>query len=128
MPGISGKRMSLLSLRYIVQENFIMSEFRNVTVIKEANVYFDGKVTSRSVLFSDGSKKTLGVMLPGEYEFSTSDKELMEILSGELDVLLPGESKWRTISNGQSFEAAANSKFKLKVRKLSDYCCSFIKA
>ena len=103
-----------------------MSEFRNVTVIKEANVYFDGKVTSRTVLFSDGSKKTLGVMLPGEYEFSTSDKELMEILSGELDVLLPGESKWKTIGNGQSFEAAANSKFKLKVRKLSDYCCSFI--
>lgn len=104
-----------------------MSEFRDVTVIKEANVYFDGKVTSRTVLFSDGSKKTLGVMLPGEYEFSTSDKELMEILSGELDVLLPGESKWKTIGSGQSFEVAANSKFKLKVRNLSDYCCSFIK-
>ncbi len=105
-----------------------MSEFKNVTVVKEANVYFDGKVTSRSLLFRDGSKKTLGVMLPGEYEFSTSDKEIMEILSGELDVLLAGESKWRTISSGQSFEAAAHSKFKLKVRKLSDYCCSFIKS
>ncbi len=105
-----------------------MSEFRNVTIVKEANVYFDGKVTSRSVLFSDGSKKTLGVMLPGEYEFSTSDKEIMEILSGELEVLLPGDSKWKTISGGQSFEAAANAKFKLKVRKLSDYCCSFIKS
>jgi hypothetical protein len=104
-----------------------MSEFRDVTVIKEANIYFDGKVTSRSVLFSDGSKKTLGVMLPGEYEFSTSDKEIMEILSGELEVLLPGESKWNTISGGQTFEVAANSKFQLKVRKLSDYCCSFIK-
>jgi purine/pyrimidine-nucleoside phosphorylase len=67
-------------------------------------------------------------MLPGEYEFSTSDKELMEILSGELEVLLPGESKWKIISGGQSFEVAANSKFKLKVRKLSDYCCSFIKS
>ena len=104
-----------------------MSEFKNVTVVKEANVYFDGKVTSRSVLFSDGSKKTLGLMLPGEYEFSTSDKELMEILSGELDVLLPGDSKWKAISGGQSFEVAANSKFKLKVTRLSDYCCSFIK-
>jgi uncharacterized protein YaiE (UPF0345 family) len=105
-----------------------MAEFKNVTVIKEANIYFDGKVTSRSLLFSDGSKKTLGVMLPGEYEFSTGDKELMEIFSGDLDVLLPGESKWKAIKGGESFEAAANSKFKLRVKKLSDYCCSFIKS
>ena len=105
-----------------------MSEFKNVTVVKEANIYFDGRVTSRTVLFPDGSKKTLGVMLPGDYEFGTGDKELMEIFSGELDVLLPGESKWKTVKGGESFEASANSKFKLKVKKLSDYCCSFIKA
>jgi hypothetical protein len=104
-----------------------MSEFKNVTVVREANVYFDGKVTSRTVLFGDGSKKTLGVMLPGEYEFGTGDKEIMEIFSGDLDVLLPGEKTWKTIAGGQSFEVAANAKFKLKVRKLSDYCCSFIK-
>ncbi len=104
-----------------------MSEFRNVTVVREANIYFDGKVTSRSILFSDGSKRTLGVMLPGEYEFSTGDKEIMEILSGELDVLLPGETKWKSIRGGQSFEVAPNSKFRLKVTRLSDYCCSFIK-
>ena len=50
-----------------------MSEFKNVTVVKKANVYFDGKVTSRTVLFPDGTKKTLGVMLPGDYEFGTGD-------------------------------------------------------
>jgi uncharacterized protein YaiE (UPF0345 family) len=105
-----------------------MSEFKNVTVVREANIYFDGKVVSRTVLFPDGSKKTLGVMLPGEYEFSTSDKEIMEILSGELDVLLPGEAAWKTITGGRSFEVPGNAKFKLKVKKLSDYCCSFIKA
>jgi uncharacterized protein YaiE (UPF0345 family) len=104
-----------------------MSEFNNVTVVREANVYFDGKVTSRTVLFADGSKKTLGVMLPGEYEFSTGDKEIMEFFSGDLDVLLPGENSWRPVKGGQSFEVPAKSKFKLKVRKLSDYCCSFIK-
>ncbi len=103
-----------------------MSEFRNVTVVREANIYFEGKVTSRTVLFSDGSKKTLGVMLPGTFEFSTADKEIMEILSGELDVLLPGETAWRTIIGGGSFEVKANSKFKLNVKKLSDYCCSFV--
>ena len=101
-----------------------MSEFKNVTVVKEANVYFDGKVTSRSVLFPDGSKKTLGIMMPGEYEFGTGDKELMEILSGELDVLLPGETSWKAVKGGQSFDVAPNAKFKLKVKKLTDYCCS----
>jgi purine/pyrimidine-nucleoside phosphorylase len=104
-----------------------MSEFKNVTVVREANIYFDGKVTSRTVLFPDGSKKTLGVMLPGEFEFGTADKELMEILAGELDVLLPGDTAWKPFKGGQSFEVAANSKFKLKVKKLTDYCCSFIK-
>jgi uncharacterized protein YaiE (UPF0345 family) len=104
-----------------------MSEFKGVTVVKKANVYFDGKVTSRTVLFPDGSRKTLGIMLPGEYEFGTGDKELMEILSGEMEVLLPGESEWRTIKGGEAFEVAANAKFKLKVKTLSDYCCSFIR-
>jgi len=104
-----------------------MSDFKNVTIVKKVNVYFDGKVTSRTVIFSDGSKKTLGVMLPGEYEFNTSDKEIMEILSGDLDVLLPGESGWKTIKGGESFEVPANAKFSLKVRVLTDYCCSFIR-
>jgi purine/pyrimidine-nucleoside phosphorylase len=105
-----------------------MSEFRGVTVIKKANVYFDGKVTSRTVLLPDGSKKTLGVMLPGEFEFNTSDREIMEIHSGELEVLLPGENDWKKISGGMFFEVPANSKFKLKVKTLTDYCCSFIKS
>ena len=104
-----------------------MSEFKNVTVVKKANIYFDGRVTSRTVLFSDGSKKTLGVMLPGEYEFNTADKEIMEILSGNLDVLLPGENNWRTIKGGETFEVPANAKFSLKVRAITDYCCSFVR-
>lgn len=74
-----------------------MSEFVNVTVVREANVYFDGKVTSRTVIFADGSKKTLGIMLPGDYEFGTDAKELMEILAGEMDILLPGTDAWQTV-------------------------------
>ena len=104
-----------------------MSEFTNVTIIKEANVYFEGKVTSRAVLFPDGSRKTLGIMLPGEYEFGTADKEIMEILAGDLDVLLPGESDWKTVSGGETFEVPAQSKFNLKVKSLTDYCCSYVK-
>ncbi len=104
-----------------------MTEFSGVKVLKKANVYFEGKVTSRTILFDDGSKKTLGIMLPGEYEFTTGDKELMEILSGELEVLIQGESAWKRIKAGESFEVPANSKFRLKVKTLTDYCCSFLK-
>jgi uncharacterized protein YaiE (UPF0345 family) len=104
-----------------------MSEFKNVTVVKEANVYFDGKVVSRSVLFADGSKKTLGIMQPGEYEFGTGDKEIMEILSGDLDVSLPGAEGWRPVKGGESFEVPANAKFRMNVKALTDYCCSFVK-
>ena len=103
-----------------------MSQFENVSVVKQANVYFDGNVTSRTLVFGDGSRKTLGIMLPGEYEFNTDDKELMEIYIGSLEVLLP-ESDWQTVSGGQSFEVPANSKFQLKVSAITDYCCSFIK-
>ena len=103
-----------------------MSEFKNVTVVKEANVYFDGTVTSRTIVFADGSRKTLGIMMPGEYAFNTGAAELMEILAGELTVLLPGSSDWVAVKGGEAFEVPENSSFKLKVTALTDYCCSFL--
>jgi uncharacterized protein YaiE (UPF0345 family) len=69
----------------------------------------------------------LGIMLPGEYEFGTGDKEVMEILTGELDIKLPGEDEWKTIMGGQTFEVKGNSRFKLNVKTVVDYCCSYIK-
>ncbi len=104
-----------------------MSEFKNVTVVKKANVYFDGKVTSRTVVFPDGSKKTLGIMLPGDYSFNTGGKEIIEILSGTLEVQLPGSKAWKKVKGGEQFEVPAQSKFSLKVATLTDYCCSFVK-
>jgi hypothetical protein len=104
-----------------------MSEFRNVTAVKAANIYFDGKVISRTLMFADGSKKTLGIMFPGEYEFSTADREIMEILSGQLEVLVSEDEGWKTVSGGEQFEVPAESKFSLKVISLTDYCCSYIK-
>lgn len=103
-----------------------MDMFENVNIIKKANVYFGGKVTSRTVIFGDGEKKTLGIMLSGDYEFGTGEKEIMEILTGSLDVLLPGDDKWKTVSAGESFEVPENSKFKLIVKELTDYCCSYV--
>ncbi|NRT70887.1 pyrimidine/purine nucleoside phosphorylase [Clostridium beijerinckii] len=104
-----------------------MSEFKNVTAVKKANVYFDGKVTSRTIIFEDGERKTLGIMLPGDYEFGTGDKEAMEILGGAMDVKLPGSDKFVTYKEGDTFIVPANSKFSLIVKEVADYCCSYIK-
>jgi purine/pyrimidine-nucleoside phosphorylase len=103
-----------------------MSEFTNVTVVKKANIYFDGKVTSRTIIFADGTRKTLGVLLPGEYTFNTGVKELMEIQSGLMAVQLAGETSWRTIKGGESFEVPADSSFTMRVQEISDYICSFL--
>jgi uncharacterized protein YaiE (UPF0345 family) len=102
-----------------------MSEFTHVTIVREANVYFGGAVTSRTVIFPDGTKKTLGIAQPGEYEFSTGAAELMEILSGELEYSIAA-GPWKAVKGGESFEVPANSKFTMKVAKLVDYCCSFL--
>jgi uncharacterized protein YaiE (UPF0345 family) len=103
-----------------------MKVFKEVSVVVEGNSYFDGKVTSRTVLFPDGSKKTLGFMLPGEYTFGTEAAELMEITSGELDVKLPGSEEWVHVKGGESFSVPANSQFQVAVKTVTDYCCSYL--
>lgn len=103
-----------------------MNKFENVSVVKAANIYFDGKVSSRVVEFDNGDVKTLGIMMPGEYRFGTEKKEIMEILSGQVEILLPGEDLWRKISGGDTFEVPADSAFDIKVMAVTDYCCSYI--
>lgn len=103
-----------------------MAEFKNVSVAKAANIFFEGRITSRSIIFEDGSRKTLGIMLPGEYELNTVHKEVMDIQTGVLEVMLPAED-WMEVTAPASFEIPSNSKFKLRVKSLVDYCCSFIK-
>jgi uncharacterized protein YaiE (UPF0345 family) len=104
-----------------------MDKFVDVTAIKKANVYFNGNVTSRTILFKDGTKKTLGIILPGKYEFGTEDKEHMEILAGNLKALLPGSKEWKTFKFGQAFDVPANSKFTMDTKEVIDYCCSYSK-
>ena len=103
-----------------------MSEFANVAIVKKANIYFDGKVASRTVLFADGSKKTLGVMQPGEYEFSTGAAENMEIIAGDLEWQMKGETGWKRVTGGEAFDVPANATFAMKVKTVTDYCCSFL--
>lgn len=101
-------------------------EFKNATIVKKANIYFDGKVTSRTVLFEDGERKTLGIMLAGDYEFNTEASERMEVLGGEMSVKLPGESDYTLYKEGQSYVVPANSSFKMIVPAYVDYCCNYL--
>lgn len=101
-------------------------DFNNVNIAQEANILYDGNITSRSISFSDGKKKTLGIMLPGEYELNTVNKAVIVINSGVLEVMLPAED-WVEYVAPASIEIAQNSKYKLRVTSLVDYCCSFEK-
>jgi purine/pyrimidine-nucleoside phosphorylase len=114
-----------LAVKFEVEEPIMSDKFENVTIVKKANIYFDGKVTSRNILFADGTRKTLGFMLPGDYEFSTGAREIMELLNGEMNILLPGHNEWQIFKAGESFEIPANSSFKLKINVPVDYCCSY---
>ena len=101
--------------------------FENVTIIKKANVYFGGQVTSRTVQFADGAKKTLGFMQAGNYEFGTEAPERMEILGGAMNVKLANSDEWNTYVEGQDFEVEGNSKFSLKVPEGgADCCCTYM--
>jgi purine/pyrimidine-nucleoside phosphorylase len=100
-------------------------EFTNAKIVKKANVYFDGKVTSRTIYTENGERKTLGIFLPGEYEFNTGAEELMEVLGGEMQIMLFGEKNYTLYKEGESFIVPANSSFKLIIKEIGDYCCSY---
>ncbi len=103
-----------------------MNKFKNVNVDKLANIYFEGNVISRNIFFRDGSRKTLGVMLPGKYEFNTNAKELMEIISGKLSYKLQNYDDWKFIEKGMNFNVPKKSSFEVEVLELVNYTCSYI--
>jgi purine/pyrimidine-nucleoside phosphorylase len=105
----------------------IPSEFPNVTAIAKANIYFDGKVVSHSIVLLDGSKKTLGIIYPGSYHFGTDQAEIMEIVAGSCEVKLDGTETTTTYTSGQSFNVPAKSGFDIAVTEgLCEYICSFV--
>ena len=104
-----------------------MSQFESVTIKKEANIYFDGKVTSRTIELPDGETKSLGIMLPGDYEFGTAAAELMEITRGSLMLQIAGDEVWTSVVGGGSFDVPANSSLKVVVAEVTDYVCSYLK-
>jgi len=102
-------------------------EFNGVTVPAKANVYFDGKVVSHSLVFPNGEKKTLGLIYPGAFHFGTAAAERMEIIAGHCRVKLDGEAAWNDYTSGQAFEVPATSGFDIEVAEgLCEYVCSFL--
>lgn len=100
--------------------------FENIKSIgKKANFYFDGKVSSRTIFFNNGERKTLGFMLPGQYLFNAGVEELMEVSNGEMKIKLQGESEYTTFSQGMSFVVPSNTSFDVIVDTFADYCCSY---
>lgn len=104
------------------------TQFDQVSVIKKANLYFDGKCVSHTVLFPDGSKKTIGVIFPSSITFNTGAAEIMEINAGVCRITLAGESTTNEYRAGQTFSVPANSSFQIETLETLDYVCHFIDA
>ena len=100
-------------------------EFKQATVIKKANVYFDGQVTSRTVKLASGERVTLGFMLAGSHTFETAAAEAMEVLAGSAKVRVAGEEDFKTYEEGQTFYVKENSSFEIIIDTYLDYCCSY---
>ncbi len=103
------------------------TEFKNVTVHTKANLYFDGKVVSHTVITADGAKKTLGLIYPGAFHFGTGAPERMEIVAGSCRVKIDGSPETRDYAAGQHFDVPGNSGFDIQVTSgICEYICSFL--
>lgn len=101
-------------------------QFEQVAVICKANIYFEGKVVSHSVVTSDGQRKTLGLIFPGKYTFETAAAERMEIIAGHCRVRIGGQGDWIGFAENNWFEVAQNSFFEIEVAEgITEYVCSF---
>lgn len=104
----------------------LTDRIEGVAVAKEANIYFDGRCVSHTIFLADGSKKTLGVILPSTLVFNTQAAETMEGLSGSCRVRLKGEADWTTYGAGQSFNIPAHSSFEIVCAAPYHYLCHFL--
>ncbi|NLE01759.1 MAG: pyrimidine/purine nucleoside phosphorylase [Fibrobacter sp.] len=105
----------------------IAEKFENVTVLSKANVYFDGKVVSYTVILNDGEKKTVGLIFPGTYTFNTGVPEKMEIVAGNCTVKIKGQNERVEFKAGEFFSVPGNSAFEITVDSgIAEYICSYL--
>ena len=105
----------------------VPERFENVTAVCKANVYFDGKVVSHTLLCADGTKKTLGLIFPGAYKFDTGAPERMEVVAGECRVKRAGAHEWAVYAAGAFFDVPGKSSFEISVNGgIMEYVCSYL--
>ncbi len=105
----------------------IATQFTNITALTKANIYFDGKVVSHTLIAADGAKTTLGLIYPGSYHFGTAAPERMEIVAGNCRVTLDGQTAVTDYTAGTLFEIAGNAGFTIEVADgICEYICSFL--
>lgn len=101
-------------------------QFDNVTAVCKANIYFDGKVVSHTLLFPNGSKKTLGIVFAGHYHFNTEAPERMDIVAGTCRVKLKGDTEWRRYEEDSFFHVPGRSSFDIAVDQgQAEYVCTY---
>ena len=103
------------------------AQFENVTALAKANVYFDGKVVSHTILLASGEKKTLGLIYAGKFHFGTDKAERMDIVAGNCSVKLDDASTFTSYAAGSTFAVPAKSGFDIEVADgICEYVCSFL--
>ena len=102
-----------------------MKQFDNAAVVKEANVFFDGKCISHTVYLADGARKSVGVILPSRLTFNTHAPEIMETVAGRCKVRVAGAEQWREYGPGESFAVPGESSFEIEVAEPYHYVCHF---
>ena len=103
-----------------------MDTIDQATVQLKANIYFDGKVVSHTVLTKEGARKTVGLIYAGSYKFNTDAPERMDILAGQCRVRIAGEIKWTTFAAGTMFKVPGKSSFEIAVDSgITEYLCTF---
>ena len=96
-----------------------------VAVTTQANVYFDGKCVSHGITLADGTKKSVGVILPASLTFNTGAPEIMDCVAGSCEYKLAGSDQWQRSAPGQRFSVPGNSKFEIRVADAYHYICHF---
>jgi purine/pyrimidine-nucleoside phosphorylase len=125
-PCFSGLGAMLQSTRLVVETMSHPAQFDAVSIVTKANVYFDGKVVSHTVLFGDHSRKTLGLIYAGTYHFGTNAPERMDIIAGRCSVVLDGEERSTRYGEGETFRVPGNSGFTITVAEgIAEYLCTF---
>lgn len=105
----------------------VETKVKGVEIVTKANVYFDGKVTSRTCYREDGTRFTLGIITAGSYTFDVGDREVVQMIAGEVEVLLPGEKEWRTVGSPDSVEIPANCQYEIRTKGVAEYLCDYYK-